>query len=716
MLLLHSKRLYLKAKVLLALPLSLGVIHCAYASDLFVNDHAVPEVLTATHLYQPPAAVPGSISTIDRELIVASGARNITDVLRLVPGMLVTPDSGNLTTVNYHGSSPGQARRLQVLIDGRSVYRAGFAQVDWSDLPVAIEDIQRIEVFRGPNTVSYGANALLGVINIITLPAKDAHGTVLKSNLGENGIRDWYARQAWHTERSDMRLSLSGLTDNGFDTRKDATNFRDGRRLSRFNLRANHQLDERNSIDWQLAFKEGSNQVNNNYRSVFANQINPTPSEQDSNSDVQAKDYAGSLRWTAAVNSQHSISLQANAQQWQRLREWRACDAQISFSPELNELWQISSPKQREDLLNKKPISNPSASQITLQSWLISKMPKPGDFLDHSCGLITENSREARFDLELQDTYSVSDSLRLISGLSYRYDQARSQTFLNGRQRKDIIRAFSQFEWYATEHWLLQGGGMFEHDSTNGSSFAPRLAVNYLFTPAHGLRAVYSEAVRSPDMFENHAHWRYRVHDLRPQVSLGSTADFFISAQSSGQLKQEKIKAYELGYNGHFAAQNLSIDIKLFEEKISRMISHKPNLGAFNLSNGDHIKFYGSEFESNWQATRKDRLRLSYAYIKERATNSLDQNISPPHSGSFTWLHNWQNNWSSSLMYFAAQQLDKKDLQLTTLRLAKQFDWGDKRLTLAGNLQKTLNNQPIGHTNNKDNAHDRVYATLQLEF
>lgn len=712
---LHSKHSYLTVNVLLPLSLGLSLSHFAYAGDLFINDQAVPEVLTATHLYQPPAAVPGSISSIDRELITASGARNITDVLRLVPGMLVVPDSGNLTTVNYHGTSPGQARRLQVLIDGRSVYRAGFAKVDWTSLPVAIEDIQRIEVFRGPNTVSYGANALLGVINIITVPAKDVHGTALKSTLGENGIRDWYARQAWHSNNSDMRLSLSGLADNGFDKRKNGTDFRDGRRLSRFNLRANHQLDEHNTIDWQLAFKEGSNQISNNYRPAFAGQINPRLGEQDDNSDEQATDYGASLRWTNIINAKHSISLQANAQQWQRQREWRACDAQISFSPELNELWRISSVQQREDLFNRELISNPSPRQSTLQKWLLSKLLSPNP-LPHTCGLINENSRESRFDLELQDTYSVSDSLRLISGLSYRYDQARSRTFLNGRQRKDIIRAFSQFEWYASQHWLLQGGGMFEHDSNNGDSFSPRLAVNYLFTPAHGLRAVYSEAVRSPDMFENHADWRYRVHDLRPQLTQGSTADFFISAQGSSKLKQEKIQAYELGYNGHFAAQRLSIDIKFFEEKISHMISHRPRLESFNLNNSDQIKFYGSELEANWQATPKDRLRLSYAYIKERASNALDQDISPPHSGSFTWLHNWQNNWSSSLMYFAAQQLDKKDLQLTTLRLAKQFDWGNKRLTLAGNLQKTLNNQPIANTNNKDNTHDRVYATLQLEF
>ncbi len=189
----YLKPSYLKLSVLLSVILSSSLAQGAHTHDIFIDDLALPDVLTATHLYQPPAAVPGSVSTIDQELIIASGARNITDLLRLVPGMLVVPESGNLTTVNYHGTSPGQARRLQVLIDGRSVYRAGFAQVSWSDLPVAIEDIQRIEVFRGPNTVSYGANALLGVINIITLSAKDTHGTLLKTNLGEKGIRDWYA-------------------------------------------------------------------------------------------------------------------------------------------------------------------------------------------------------------------------------------------------------------------------------------------------------------------------------------------------------------------------------------------------------------------------------------------------------------------------------------------------------------------------------------------
>lgn len=132
------------------------------AADLFNDPSGVPEVLTATRLKQSPAEVPGSISVLDRELIVASGARDIPELMRLVPGMMVGYLSGNQPTVNYHGTSMSGARRLQVLIDGRSVYRPGLASVDWSDLPLALEDVERIEVFRGPNTVSYGANALMG--------------------------------------------------------------------------------------------------------------------------------------------------------------------------------------------------------------------------------------------------------------------------------------------------------------------------------------------------------------------------------------------------------------------------------------------------------------------------------------------------------------------------------------------------------------------------
>lgn len=300
------------------------------AADLFNDPSGVPEVLTATRLKQSPAEVPGSISVLDRELIVASGARDIPELMRLVPGMMVGYLSGNQPTVNYHGTSMSGARRLQVLIDGRSVYRPGLASVDWSDLPLALEDVERIEVFRGPNTVSYGANALMGVINIITRAPGESPGTRLKYTAGQRGIRDWYASQSIALEDSDFRLSLSGQEDDGFDRDHDGHALRDGRRLSRFNLNASHSLAPNQSLEWQLAAKEGSNQHPYAYRSPF-----PQVPDDIDNSDTLAHDYAGSLRWNVDLDPRHSFYIQGYAQHWERRQEWNACEAAIAFSPQL---------------------------------------------------------------------------------------------------------------------------------------------------------------------------------------------------------------------------------------------------------------------------------------------------------------------------------------------------------------------------------------------
>jgi iron complex outermembrane receptor protein len=240
------------------------------ADDLFTDNEALPQVLTATRLKQTPAEVPGSMTVLDSELINASGARDISELLRLVPGMMVGNISGNQAAVNYHGTNASEARRMQVLIDGRSVYRAGLSTVDWSDIPVAMEDIERIEVFRGPNTVSYGANALMAVVNIITRNPADSHGTRLKYTRGQRGINDFYASQGIGWNGGDLRLSLSGQEDDGFDSDRSGADYRDSRRLNRFGLAVSQTLSDNQSLDWQVNAKDGTNQRPYTYRPVFS--------------------------------------------------------------------------------------------------------------------------------------------------------------------------------------------------------------------------------------------------------------------------------------------------------------------------------------------------------------------------------------------------------------------------------------------------------------
>lgn len=701
---------HLRSSLVLALMLSDPLL----ADDLFLDNAALPQVLTATRLKQSPAAVPGSMTVIDSELIKASGARDISELLRLVPGMMVGSINGNQAAVNYHGTNASEARRMQVLIDGRSVYRAGLATVDWSDIPVAMEDIERIEVFRGPNTVSYGANALMAVVNIITRAPANSHGTRLKVTRGERGINDWYASQGTGWETGDLRLSLSGQEDHGFDSNRLGADYRDSRRLNRINLAVSQTLNEQQSIDWQLNAKDGTNQRPYTYRPVFSGITSA-----GDNSDVIAKDYAASLRWNLELNPDHSLYVQGSAQHWDRQQVWRACDAEVSFSPQLTQLWQLN-PNYAERLARHmesytgtgapqgSPAEQALANQV-LDQW-------KGGAKRTVCGDIDQSARESRYDLELQDTLSLSDSLRLVSGMNYRYDRADSETYFNGTLDDSIWRLFGQLEWRASEHWLLQGGAMYEKTQLIGDSLTPRVAINYLINPRHGLRAVYSEAIRSPDMFENNVNWSYQVTNLSPAAYGQSSARYFVKTRGPGNLDQEHMRSRELGYNGFFADLGLNVDVKLFYDEITDMISEPLRNNQYIASNSNASRFSGTETQLDWRVSAADRLRLTYAYVDATASNPLDEQFSARNSGSAGWLHDWGNGWNSALFYYGDDALNGYRFERVDTRIAKRIALGKANLELAGILQQRLDNQPTTFVDNNYDSRHVLYFSAELEF
>jgi iron complex outermembrane receptor protein len=181
----------------------------------------VPMVLTVSRLAQPVQDAPSAVTVIDRETLLASGFREIADVMRLVPGFYVGYAAGNDVIV-AHGLTNAYFGRLQVLVDGRSVYTPAWGQVRWSMLPLTLEEVDRIEVTRGPNAASYGANSFTGIINIITRhPAQDK-GTLLSATTGDPDLRDGFLRHAGRWAGWDFRISAGHREDSGFAARNDS--------------------------------------------------------------------------------------------------------------------------------------------------------------------------------------------------------------------------------------------------------------------------------------------------------------------------------------------------------------------------------------------------------------------------------------------------------------------------------------------------------------
>jgi iron complex outermembrane receptor protein len=215
----------------------------------FLSD--LPIVLTPSRLLQPLDEAPAAMTVIDRAMIDASGYRDIGRLLRLVPGMQVGQERGNSQWVTYHGMGNDFPSWMQVLIDGRSVYSEGaFNSVDWSSLPISIDEIERIEVLRGTNSVSYGSNAFLGVINIITRDTCIEPRKQAKLRFGSADISDLAVEFGSASGGSGLRLNAETQHDSGFEGLNDSRS----KRLA--SLRADKRLSNHDEIMIRLATSE----------------------------------------------------------------------------------------------------------------------------------------------------------------------------------------------------------------------------------------------------------------------------------------------------------------------------------------------------------------------------------------------------------------------------------------------------------------------------
>jgi iron complex outermembrane recepter protein len=708
--------------------LSLAAIPAVAMDDPFDVNAELPTVLTATRLRQAPAEVPGSMTVIDRDLIRASGARDVPELLRLVPGMKVGYLSGHRPNVNYHGTNISEARRMQVLVDGRSVYRPGLATVDWNDIPLAIEDIERIEVFRGPNTAAYGANALMGVINIISVAPDNYHGTRLKVTEGKRGVRDLYGSQAFTYGATHARLSLFAKEDDGFDLDQFGRERRDDRRLNAFTFASSTELMPNRVMDWQFGAKEGSNQAANAY-SPFAPGRNRAFAydeamlEHRATSDISARDYFARVHLKQDISERHQLELKAYAQHMERLREWRACDSPVVFSPELRQIYEASNvyPRRINSGLRGNAFwSNPTnllalvgpelfpAVESVLAQHAAARNGAP------ACWDINENLRETRYEVEAQNTLQITDSLRSVLGVNLRHDRTSSKTFFDGAVTNHIGQLFGNLEYRPHHRWLLHAGAMAEEDRLSGFSFSPRLAAQFFVRPTHSLRAVYSEAVRSPDMYENNARWTYTANNLSGPVS--GSDKYYALAKGPGNLKQEQMRSGELGYNGYFHHLGLAIDIKAFHDEIHDMISEPLQVVNFVPSNDNFARFKGGEGQLDWRVTSADRLRLTYAYVDFVATRVQDQRLTARHSGSAAWIHQWPGKIESSVIYYGADTLNERRFERLDGRLAKTFAIGASRAILGLTWQRRLDDEALTWTENLYDKRDHYYLSAELSF
>ena len=686
---------------------SLGVAGSAVAVDESIYFSELPVVASVSRLPQKLAEAPGAVTVIDRDMIRASGARNFADLLRLVPGFQVTPPNQDSSVVAYHGlSNEEYTPRVQVLIDGRSQYSPLFKSgVNWNLLPVVLENIERIEVVRGSNTVSYGSNAFLGVVNIITQDASQTQGWMVAANHGNASIRDETLRWGGRAGPVDVRMTYRQLSDDGFRNMYDGGlgwfDPHDSRHSKVFDLRIDAPLTDRDEL--QVSISHASD----------VSQYGRPKSQSDPFRDLSQSSTSLSAEWRRALGAGEETKLR-----YSHVEDWASGAYQEAVS-----------------------YRKPNGKQV---SYFYPNNPGGESTVD---------------ELEFQHLFSPWQKTRLAWGLVAKASAVSSyyQFTTADWQRRTSYRAFGNMEWRPADDWLFNLGASLEHDSVVGEIFDPRFSVSYHVVKDHTLRFIASRAHRTPSLYEAYGNTQ--------KTPAGATSPLDRTYLAVPGLQSERIDTLEVGYLGELKPARASLDIRAFHERIPDRIqilpyalpasaaedrddlgtrnstSNNTNFpygradGAFNI---ESVVIQGYEYQLRWQPFETTRLLYNHAYIRTYA-NLTDESVvadtrggnvnkisrqttesAPRNSQSAMVVQRLPYDIEASLMYYKSGWMRwlrnsyTSPYERVDWRLAKAFQIGAIKAEVAYTAQ--MANHSMEGRRNTRVANEMHWLSLRLDF
>jgi iron complex outermembrane recepter protein len=180
----HGKARYAALLALVAMPSAMAHQIPEDLADLSLEELGNIEITSVSKRAQRLMDAPASVFVITAEDIRRSGASSLPEALRLAPNLEVARVSASSYAISSRGFNNAIGNKLQVLLDGRILYTPLFSGVFWDTPDVMLEDVERIEVLSGPGATLWGANAVNGVINVITRRSSDTQGALASASAG----------------------------------------------------------------------------------------------------------------------------------------------------------------------------------------------------------------------------------------------------------------------------------------------------------------------------------------------------------------------------------------------------------------------------------------------------------------------------------------------------------------------------------------------------
>ena len=551
---------------------------------------------------------------ITGEELRRSGALSIPEALRMVPGLNVAQISRDSWAVSSRGFLERFSSKLLVLVDGRSVYSPMFSGVLWETQDTLMEDIERIEVIRGPGAALWGINAMNGVINIITRKAKTTQGHMLSTQLGQGGYGALALRHGGELDGGGhYRLYAKTDTMNGSPETATGLTGIDGAAHQRVGLRIEPLVE-----GGELSIKAEAYRLRS--QSMY---LTPT---------VWAYGNGGAAfqRADAERKTGEGVLLQARY-------SWRSADGAQSV---------LQAYVDRESLFHEGLLGSGTGDSQPL-----GLAPSVARFGGEKTDIDVDFQRrqmwgahDVIWGLALRHT---ADNLSLPSGPYLLLDGKDSRTNYSAFIHDDVtlIPERLKFIW----------GSKFERDGLTGSNVQPN--VRMLWTPnsSDTVWGALSRSVRSPRRIESMATIDIAAFDAAgfiPGVPPQSLTTMLQMAPRPGAAAMaEKALSLEAGWRKQLGPK-LSLDSAVYVNDYSDLrggrlvggaqaqsvIGLNPALGCmmsnpvpscyFTLqgynTNQDKLRTWGGEFAVDWHPTSQWRIQGSYAYLKVQGAHTGD--------------------------------------------------------------------------------------------
>ena len=463
------------AVLALLLAVWLGCLVCASDStqeDVFKNlsleDLMNLKLSVASKTAMSIRDAPGIVTVITREEILASGARDLIDVLRLVPGYEFGIDVRGVTSIGIRGLWAHEGKVL-LLWDGQVMNELLFPSVQVGNrFPVDL--IERVEVIRGPGSAVYGGGAELGVINVISRPAAGPDGVVLGTNLGwmSDGNALFSVTAGFGKKFGPLRLDVSVHAGRADRSDRVMTDYKPDNEYHSFDMSGQERLFPlflNVGVKWNdFQARLIVDRYHLNDRTMYGINLPPPPAR------VNFETLVADASYDFHLGSKLKITPRFN---YTRNAPWECKDPRYS----------------------------------------------PPIYLDKWC---------ERYTASATVNYSHSEKLDILTGFEYYRDigHAGPQTyFMRDPTKKELsyynLAAFAQGVWL-NDILNVTLGARFERNSEAGNSFVPRIAVTRIWNKFH-FKALYSHAFRSPGI-ENIS--RYSSEPIRPEKLVATEFEF----------------------------------------------------------------------------------------------------------------------------------------------------------------------------------------------